>query len=133
MMPSDLLPIAIGERLVGVVNLISHREGKVLVLMNEYSVTLPQILILNKLENEGDLTLSKIADAFKMSLSSVSQMIDRLLLKGFVERHEIQTTPSENRSCNAKIRDFYQKTAQSAFRRICNGDSPILLYSPFGP
>ncbi len=88
MMPGNKMPIAIGERLVEVVNRISHREGKVLALMNEYSVTLPQVLILKRLETEGDLTLSKIAENFKMSLSSVSQMIDRLHLQGFVERSE---------------------------------------------
>lgn len=88
MMPGNTMPIAIGERLVEVVNRISHREGKVLALMNEYSVTLPQVLILKRLETEGDLTLSKIAENFKMSLSSVSQMIDRLHLQGFVERSE---------------------------------------------
>jgi DNA-binding MarR family transcriptional regulator len=131
MMPSDVLPIAIGERLVNVVNRISHREGKVLALMNEYAVTLPQVLILKQLECAGDLTLSKIAENFKMSLSSVSQMIDRLHLQGFVERHEnpgdrrqkiVRTTPKSS----VLLKRFHQARSKEYAMGIANL-SPDLL------
>lgn len=88
MTASNEIPLEIGERLVEVVNRISHRDGKVLALMSEHSVTLPQVLILKALESSGGMTLSQIAESFRMSLSSASQMVDRLCLQRFTDRHE---------------------------------------------
>jgi DNA-binding MarR family transcriptional regulator len=88
MTASNEIPHALGERLVEFVNRISHREGKVLALMSEYSVTLPQVLILKSLESSDGMPLSKIAKSFRMSLSSASQMVDRLCLQRFADRSE---------------------------------------------
>ncbi|MHB1925977.1 MAG: MarR family winged helix-turn-helix transcriptional regulator [Leptospirillum sp.] len=88
MTASNEIPHALGERLVEFVNRISHREGKVLALMSVYSVTLPQVLILKSLESSGGMPLSKIAETFRMSLSSASQMVDRLCRQRFAVRRE---------------------------------------------
>ena len=53
-------------------------------------MTLHQVLLLNKLGNVGDSTLSEIADLMRMSAPSISQMIDRLVEIDLVSRSEDQ-------------------------------------------
>jgi DNA-binding MarR family transcriptional regulator len=80
----------LGDLLQELVNLISHRSGETLAIMNEASVTLQQVLLLNRIaERGGNSTSSELAAALHMSLPSVSQMIDRLCQLDLVERVEM--------------------------------------------
>ena len=56
--------------------------------MNEASVTLHQLLMLNLLAQRGACTLSEVAHELNMSQSASSQMIDRLVQLGLVARGE---------------------------------------------
>lgn len=76
---------ALGVLLQDLVNQISHRGGRTLAVMTEGSVTLQQVLLLNRL-GVAVATGTELAGALAMSLSSVSQMIDRLGQLGLVAR-----------------------------------------------
>jgi DNA-binding MarR family transcriptional regulator len=54
-------------------------------------VTLQQVILLNRLAELGEATLSELAAALGMSLPSVSQMIDRLHRLGLVTRIELSS------------------------------------------
>jgi DNA-binding MarR family transcriptional regulator len=56
--------------------------------MNEAAVTLPQVLLLSHVERRGSASPSELAEVLHASLSSVSQMIDRLVQQGFLDRTE---------------------------------------------
>lgn len=80
----------LGELIQRFVNRVSHAEGRTLAILSEVSVTLHQVLLLNKLGNVGESTLSAMADLMRMSPPAVSQMIDRLVEIGLVARAEDQ-------------------------------------------
>jgi DNA-binding MarR family transcriptional regulator len=80
----------LGELIQRFVNRVSHAEGRTLAILSEDSVTLHQVLLLNKLGNVGESTLSAMADLMRMSPPSISQMIDRLVEIGLVARAEDQ-------------------------------------------
>jgi DNA-binding MarR family transcriptional regulator len=86
-LPPDELRL--GDLLQQLVNLVSHRpQGETLAIMNEASVTLQQVLLLNRLIRQEATTPSALAEQLNMSLPSVSQMLDRLVQLGLVERTE---------------------------------------------
>jgi len=70
------------------VDLVAHRSGLALTIMNEAAVTLPQVLLLSHVERRGSASPSELAKALHTSLSSVSQMIDRLVQQGLLDRTE---------------------------------------------
>lgn len=68
---------------------ISHRpQGATLRIMNDASVTLPQILLLNWLIQKKSATPSAVARALNVSPPAVSQMLDRLFQLGLIRRSE---------------------------------------------
>src|SRR5258708_2930726 len=75
-----------GAALRRLVDLVSHRSGLALALMNEAAITLPQVLLLSHVERRGSASPSELAEAMHASLSAVSQMIDRLVRQGFLHR-----------------------------------------------
>jgi DNA-binding MarR family transcriptional regulator len=79
----------LGDLLQGLVNLVSHRGGQTLTIMNEASVTLQQVILLSRLAESGMSTASELAATLGMSMSSVSQMIDRLFQLDLVTRAEM--------------------------------------------
>ncbi|HVA12715.1 MAG TPA: MarR family transcriptional regulator [Stellaceae bacterium] len=76
----------VGDLLQDFVDQISHRGGRTLAVMTEGSVTLQQVLLLNRLFASDAATATELAAQLHMSLSSVSQMIDRLDQLGLVAR-----------------------------------------------
>ena len=84
-----------GERLGGLiaafVNRVSHPRGRVLNLMARASVTVPQVILLNFALTALGSTPSSLAAKTRMSLPSVSQMVDRLVRLNLVARAEDPT------------------------------------------
>jgi DNA-binding MarR family transcriptional regulator len=77
-----------GAALCRLVDLVSHRSGLALGIMNEAAITLPQVLLLSHVERRGSASPSALAEALHASLPSVSQMIDRLVQQGLLDRTE---------------------------------------------
>jgi DNA-binding MarR family transcriptional regulator len=78
----------LGELLQTFLNRVSHPRGRVLRLMSEASVTVPQVILLNLASTMPGSTPSSLAANMKMSLPTVSQMIERLVKVGLVQRIE---------------------------------------------
>jgi MarR family transcriptional regulator for hemolysin len=77
-----------GQALQRLVNLISHRSGAVLSIMNEASATLPQVLLLSRVEAIGSASPSDLAIDVQASAPAASQMIQRLVRQGLLHRTE---------------------------------------------
>lgn len=77
-----------GDALRRLVDLVSHRSGLALAVMNEAAVTLPQVLLLNHVQRRIEASPTEIAVAMNASLSAASQMIDRLVQQGLLDRKE---------------------------------------------
>ena len=70
------------------VNRVSHLQGHTLAVLTEESVTLQQVLLLRRLQQMGESSLSDIAARMRMSPPAVSQMIDRLFVLDLLTRVE---------------------------------------------
>jgi len=110
-------PHRTGDALRRLVDLTSHRSGAVLSLMNEAAVTLPQLLLLSRIEQLGSASLAAIADESSASAPALSQMIDRLVRQGWLDRAE---DPADRRRKTIRVtpqgRDLLRnvETARSA-------------------
>lgn len=80
---------SLGDLLQDFIGRVAHRSGSTLTIMNEASVTLHQVIVLNRLVDLGEATVSELALTLCMSLPSVSQMIDRLHRLELVTRTEL--------------------------------------------
>jgi DNA-binding MarR family transcriptional regulator len=78
----------LGALIEASINRISHSRGRVLTLMAKASVTVPQVILLNFALKNPDSTPSSLAAILKISLPSVSQMIERLVKLGLAQRTE---------------------------------------------
>jgi DNA-binding MarR family transcriptional regulator len=78
----------LGELLQEFVNRISHLQGSTLAVLTEESVTLQQVLLLRRLQQMDESTLSDLAIRMRMSAPAISQMIDRLFALGLLSRVE---------------------------------------------
>jgi DNA-binding MarR family transcriptional regulator len=78
----------LGGLIEAFVNRVSHPRGRVLNLMARASVTVPQVILLNFALSAGGGTPSSLAATMRMSLPSVSQMVDRVVRLGLVARAE---------------------------------------------
>lgn len=56
--------------------------------MTEAEITLPQVLLMDQVERRGETSPSELAEAMHASLPAVSQMIDRLVHQGLLDRTE---------------------------------------------
>jgi DNA-binding MarR family transcriptional regulator len=81
-------PHRAGDALRRLVDLASHRSGAVLALMNEAAVTLPQVLLISRVDGFGSASLAELADESSASIPALSQMIDRLVQQGLLDRAE---------------------------------------------
>jgi len=82
------------------VNRVSHPRGRVLNLMARASVTVPQVILLNFALTIPGGTPSNLAAKMRMSLPSVSQMIDRLVKLKLVARAE---NPADRRRRTVRV------------------------------
>ena len=78
----------LGGLIEAFVNRVSHPRGRVLNLMARAAVTVPQVILMNFALTTGGGTPSSLAATMRMSLPSVSQMVDRLVRLGLVARAE---------------------------------------------
>lgn len=78
----------LGELIEGFVNAVSHPRGRVLKYMTETSVTVPQAILINLVDQHSGSTPSSLAEKMQISLPSASQMIERLVKLGFLQRTE---------------------------------------------
>jgi len=76
----------LGLLLEAFVNKVSHPRGRALSFMSEASVTVAQVILMSHAVGGG--TPTSLAAATSLSLSSVSQMIERLVKLGFLRRSE---------------------------------------------
>jgi DNA-binding MarR family transcriptional regulator len=81
-------PNQAGDALRRLVDLASHRSGAVVALMNEASVTLPQVLLISRVERVGSASLSDLAEDSSASVAALSQMIERLVQQALLRRAE---------------------------------------------
>jgi DNA-binding MarR family transcriptional regulator len=81
-------PIQAGDALRRLVDLVSHGSGLVLALMNNEAVTLSQVLLLNRVERSGPASLSGLAEGGLTSSAALSQMVERLVGQGLLDRTE---------------------------------------------
>jgi DNA-binding MarR family transcriptional regulator len=106
-----------GDALRRLVDLTSHRSGAVLALMNDAAITLPQLLLMSRIEQLGSGSLATIRDESSASVPALSQMIDRLVRQGWLDRAE---DPADRRRKSIRIkpqgRDLLRnvETARSA-------------------
>ena len=77
-----------GDALRRLVDLVSHRSGAVFKVMNDASVTLPQVLLISRVEKSGSASLSDLAEGSTASVAALSQMIERLVQQGLLDRAE---------------------------------------------
>lgn len=77
-----------GAALRRLVDLISHRSGAALALMNEAAVTLPQVLLLSRVERLGSASLAELGADASASIPALSQMVDRLVQQELLTRIE---------------------------------------------
>jgi DNA-binding MarR family transcriptional regulator len=78
----------LGDLLQDFIGRVAHRRGRTLTVMSQTSVTLHQVILLRRLAELRESTVSALADRLGMSLPSVSQMVDRLHRLGLVSRAE---------------------------------------------
>lgn len=76
----------LGLALEAFVNRISHPRGRALAFMSDASVTVAQVILMTHAIDGG--TPSSLAAAMNLSMSSVSQMTERLVKQGFLNRSE---------------------------------------------
>jgi len=116
----------LGELIQRFVNRVSHAEGRTLAILSEFSVTLHQVLLLNKLDNLGDSTLSEMADLMRMSAASISQMIDRLVEIGLVARTEDQADRRRKRiAVTLKGRRLLKRLYEARSADYLAGSAPL--------
>lgn len=70
------------------VDLVSHRAGAALSVMEQTGVTLPQALLLARVERTGGVSISTLASNSTGSAPAMSQMVDRLVRQNLLLRIE---------------------------------------------
>ncbi len=80
--------LVLGGLFQDVVNRVSHQRGRMTGWMEGNSVTLPQILILDLIAKKGPTPLALVAETMQMSLSSTSQILERLVRQDLLRRAE---------------------------------------------
>ncbi len=79
---------------------VAHPRGLALEFLNEASLTLPQVILLHRAILEPGSTPSTLAASLKMSLPSVSQMIERLVKLRLARRIE---NPDDRRQKTVEV------------------------------
>lgn len=78
----------VAELLQRLVNRVSHSTGASLAVMHSAELTLPQVLLLNRVAHGAAASTSTLAAAGGGSAAAASQMIDRLVRQGYLRRHQ---------------------------------------------
>lgn len=83
--------IAQADALRRFVDRVAHHGGAVLSKMEDTGVTLPQILLLARVESARAASISGLAEASPGSAPAMSQMVDRLVRQKWLGRSEDPT------------------------------------------
>jgi DNA-binding MarR family transcriptional regulator len=83
-----------GAALRRLVDLVSHRSGSVIEIMNDAGVTLSQVLLISRVEFAGAASLAELAEQSPASTPALSQMVERLVQQDLLDRQE---DPSDRR------------------------------------
>jgi len=79
----------LGRLVQELVNRVSHRGGgRALRLMEQAGVTLPQVLLLTRVQERGECTVSDLAHSLNLTPSAVSQAADKLVQSKLLTRVE---------------------------------------------
>lgn len=65
--------------------------GEVLSMLGQHKLSMPQLVTLHTLYHRGELSVSKLAHELQLSLAATSHLIDRLVQRGMLTRHEHRT------------------------------------------
>jgi DNA-binding MarR family transcriptional regulator len=114
--------------LIGQLMALIHRRsaGDTLEIMNEASLTMPQMVALYILANEVPRTIGALADALRLSPGATSHLVDRLVQAEFVERSEDPDDRRQKRIVIAKnglttvrrVHEARAKECSTAFSRL---------------
>jgi DNA-binding MarR family transcriptional regulator len=118
---------SLGDLLMQLVNHVSHRpQAETLAIMSEASVTLHQVLLLNRLVHQEACRPSTLAQSLNMSLPSVSQMLDRLFQVGLVRRMENPNDRRQRRiAATPKAKALLRRLARARSAEYSNGVSGL--------
>jgi DNA-binding MarR family transcriptional regulator len=87
--PRDPTILRLGGMLHELMGLINKAAGAgTLEMMNAHSLTLPQMVALHVLRYEGPLSTLRLMDDLRLSASATSQLVEKLVEKGWVTRKE---------------------------------------------
>jgi DNA-binding MarR family transcriptional regulator len=87
--PLDPTILRLGRLMHQLMGLINKAAGSgTLEMMNAHSLTLPQMVALHVLRYEGPLSTLRLMDDLRLSASATSQLVDKLVEKGWVTRRE---------------------------------------------
>jgi DNA-binding MarR family transcriptional regulator len=115
-----------GASLRRLVDMVSHRSGLALAVMAEATITLPQVLLLSHVERRGATSPTELAEAMHTSLPAVSQMLDRLVQQGLLDRTE---DPVDRRrktvATTADARAFLRKLKAARSTEFDLGLAPV--------
>lgn len=118
--------IRLGEALRRLIDLAAHRSGAVLAIMEAASVTLPQVLLLDRVAEIGPASLSELAEGSRASTAAMSQMIDRLVQQSLLRRGE---DPADRRrkaiAATARARALLRRLAEARSADYELGLAPI--------
>ncbi|NJL04475.1 MAG: MarR family transcriptional regulator [Chloroflexaceae bacterium] len=65
--------------------------GEVLYMLGQHKLSMPQLVTLHTLYHRGELSVSELAHELQLSLAATSHLIDRLVRRGMLTRHEHST------------------------------------------
>jgi DNA-binding MarR family transcriptional regulator len=68
-------------------------------LVKQYGLTVPQLVVLQEISKQGEITSGQIAKAISISQATLTGILDRLEKRGLVERHR---SPVDRRKVIAK-------------------------------
>jgi len=90
---ADLVPSTVPPELGALIGeLMKHvnrrSAGETLAILNDASLTLPQLVTMHILDQCGVRTVSAIASALRLSPAATSHLVDRLVVAGFAGRIE---------------------------------------------
>jgi len=86
---ASTVPPELGALIGELMKHVNRRSaGETLAILNDASLTLPQLVTMHILDRGGVRTVSAIASALRLSPAATSHLVDRLVVAGFAGRIE---------------------------------------------
>lgn len=90
-------------------------------------ISVSQCYILETLHTHGDLTMNRLAEKMHLKISTVTRVVEQLILKGYVRRDE---DPNDRRFRLISLTDSGEKVFQTAWKNIYQSEKTILENFP---